>query len=185
MAPLENYIVEHCAPTLACLKTGTLFCVDIADTAELLRQIALWNSGLGDRGVSLTLLRQRGLRALVYMYRRSQLARDLAANDTASFLRGFGYTSMEPERALEHLKERLHTSEGFPHEIGVFLGYPLCDVLGYITNRGRNSKLTGCWQVYGDAEEAARQFARFRKCRDLYARLWREGKTVRQLTVCA
>ena len=87
MAPLENYIVEHCAPTLACLKTGTLFCVDIAETAELLRQIALWNSGLGDRGVSLTLLRQRGLRALVYMYRRSQLARDLAANDSASFLR--------------------------------------------------------------------------------------------------
>ena len=72
MAPLENYIVEHCAPTLACLKTGTLFCVDIAETAELLRQIALWNSGLGDRGVSLTLLRQRGLRALVYMYRRSR-----------------------------------------------------------------------------------------------------------------
>lgn len=36
MAPLENYIVEHCAPTLACLKTGTLFCVDIAETAELL-----------------------------------------------------------------------------------------------------------------------------------------------------
>ena len=75
MAPLENYIVEHCAPTLACLKTGTLFCVDIAEPAELLRQIALWNSGLGDRGVSLTLLRQRGLRALVYMYRRARTIR--------------------------------------------------------------------------------------------------------------
>lgn len=184
MAPLENYIVEHCAPTLASLKTGTLFCVDTAETAELLRQIALWDTGLGDRGVSTTLLRQRGLRALVYMYRRSQLERDLAEKGTAEFLRGLGYASTEPEPALEHLKERLGASEAFPHEIGVFLGYPLCDVLGYITNRGRNSKLTGCWQVYGDAAEAARQFARFRKCRYLYARLWSEGKTVRQLTVC-
>ena len=184
MAPLEKYMIEQGAPTLASLKTGTLFCVDTPETGELLRQIGQWDRRLSGKGISITLLRYNGRRALVYMYRRSQLERDLAEKGTAEFLRGLGYASTEPEPALEHLKERLGTSEAFPHEIGVFLGYPLCDVLGYITNRGRNSKLTGCWQVYGDAAEAARQFARFRKCRDLYARLWSEGKTVRQLTVC-
>lgn len=33
---------------------------------------------------------------------------------------------------LEQLRSRLHGSEEFPHEIGVFLGYPLNDVLGFI-----------------------------------------------------
>ena len=36
-----------------------------------------------------------------------------------------------------------------------------------------------------DEAEAARLFSRFRKCRDVYSRLWSEGRSVQQLTVCA
>ena len=39
MAPLEKYMIEQGAPTLASRKTGTLFCVDTPETGELLRQI--------------------------------------------------------------------------------------------------------------------------------------------------
>lgn len=60
MAPLEKYIVEQCAPTLASLKTGTLFCVDTEEPDELLRQIGLWDCELRPKGVSITLLRLRG-----------------------------------------------------------------------------------------------------------------------------
>ncbi len=38
----------------------------------------------------------------------------------------------------------------FPHEIGLFLGYPPEDVCGYIRNKGKCQKCTGHWQVYGD-----------------------------------
>lgn len=185
MAPLEKYMIEQGAPTLASLKTGTLFCVDTTEPGELLRQIGLWNSRLRDKGVSITLLRYNGHRALVYMYRHSQLRRDLETAGAAELLAQCGYASAEPEYAIERLRERLCSSAEFPHEIGLFLGYPLCDVLGYIKNRGQNSKLTGWWQVYGDAAEAERQFRRFRKCRDVYSRLWSEGRSLRQLTVCA
>ena len=41
----------------------------------------------------------------------------------------------------------------FPHEIGIFLGYPLADVAGFIRNKGRNCKCIGTWKVYGDAFE--------------------------------
>lgn len=184
MAPLEKYIVEQCAPTLASLKTGTLFCVDTEEPDELLSQIGLWDCELRPKGVSITLLRLRGRRALVYMYRRTQLRRDLSETGAAELLRSLGYVSAEPEQALTRLRERL-SGEEFPHEIGLFLGYPLCDVMGFIRNRGQNSKLTGWWQVYGDAEAAELTFARFRKCRDVYARLWSAGRSVQQLTVCA
>ena len=65
MAPLEKYIVEQCAPTLASLKIGTLFCVDTEEPDELLRQIGLWDRELRPKGVSITLLRLRGRRAPV------------------------------------------------------------------------------------------------------------------------
>lgn len=185
MAPLENYIIEQCAPTLANLKTGTLFCVDTSEPEELLTQIGRWNRELAGKGISITLLRIRGVRALVYMYRRTKLERDLAAPGAAKLLLGLGYDSVMPEPAIDRLKARLRSCEQFPHEIGVFLGYPLCDVLGFIRNRGQKSKLTGCWQVYGDEESAAIQFARFRKCREIYLKQWNGGRTVQQLTVCA
>ena len=64
----------------------------------------------------------------------------------------------------------------FPHEIGIFLGYPLADVTGFINNKGRNCKCIGTWKVYGDASSASKAFARFNKCSDVYNRLWKSGR---------
>ena len=106
MAPLEKYMIEQGAPTLASLKTGTLFCVDTTEPGELLRQIGLWNSRLRDKGVSITLLRYNGHRALVYMYRHSQLRRDLETAGAVELLAQCGYASAEPGYAIERLRER-------------------------------------------------------------------------------
>ena len=42
--------------------------------------------------------------------------------------------------------------------MGLLLGYPIADVVGYIRNKGKNSLLCGYWKVYDDAEEAKRVF---------------------------
>ena len=65
---------------------------------------------------------------------------------------------------LSHLSVRLG-EEDFPHEIGLFLGYPPVDVEGFCRNRGQNYKLCGCWKVYGDADAAQRYFDRCNRCR--------------------
>lgn len=87
--------------------------------------------------------------------------------------------------ALRRLQERLAVQDDFPHEIGVFLGYPVEDVVGFIENAGQNCKCCGCWKVYCDECTAMRTFAKFRKCRDVYKRLWQEGRSILQLTVAA
>ena len=66
---------------------------------------------------------------------------------------------------LEQLSDRLCLEQEFPHEIGIFLGYPLEDVDGFITHQGENCKLCGCWKVYGNVEQARRTFASYEKCR--------------------
>lgn len=57
------------------------------------------------------------------------------------------------------MKDRLHMCEKFPHEIGLFLDYPLVDVIGFIRNTGKNCKCSGCWKAYGNAKEAEKTFA--------------------------
>lgn len=58
---------------------------------------------------------------------------------------------------LRHLRRRLLWREGFPHEIGLFLGYPPEDVQGFLADPGGGRcKLCGHWKVYHDVEGARR-----------------------------
>lgn len=182
---LEKYLVEQCAPTLASLKTGTMFGVIEDDEAELIRQVSDWQTELAPKGLLLTILRYRNGRALIYLGRLSQLKRDLSSPGAMALLRSCGYEGGGCADVLDKLRERVVTMESFPHEIGLFLGYPLTDVLGFIRYGGKYSKLTGYWKVYGDAQDAERRFTSYRKCSEIYMRLWEMGRSVGQLAVTA
>lgn len=58
-AVLEKYLIRHCSPTLASLKTANLFNVPFETEEDLENQIHSWNACLTDKGVSLTILRVR------------------------------------------------------------------------------------------------------------------------------
>lgn len=182
---LENYLIEHCAPTLASLKTANLFTCRFGSEAELARQLAGWNEQLGEKGVALLALHCRKEKALIYVYRESRLEADLKKEGVAEFLTPLGYGKGGVDHALVFLKKRIREERGFPHEIGIFLGYPLGDVLGFIQNKGKNCKCTGCWKVYCDECEAMRMFEKFGKCKSVYRNLWSQGRSIRQLTVTA
>lgn len=180
---LDRYLIEHCSPTLASLKTASLFTYRFED--DLDSTVAAWNAQFAVKGISLLVLRRRENTALIYVFRHKKLAADLKRPGVDALLRENGYTELSVSGALEHLRVRLAENEAFPHEIGVFLGYPVEDVIGFIENAGQNCKCCGCWKVYCNECEAIRTFARFKKCREVYLRLWNEGRSILQLTVAA
>ncbi len=79
--------------------------------------------------------------------------------------------------------KRLKECEEFPHEIGLFLGYPPEDVQGFIENRADGCKYAGCWKVYGDADAARKIFAKYKKCTDIYCMQFARGMSIERLTV--
>lgn len=182
---IEKYLIEHCSPTLASIKTASLFTVDFSSVSELKNAISYWNACFSDKGVMLIVLRKKDGRALIYVCRKSRLQSDLHEPGVARFLNAYGYSGTDADVAIQTLKARLEQSEEFPHEIGIFLGYPLGDVIGFIENAGQNCKCSGCWKVYCNECEAVKAFARYKKCKDVYMRLWKQGRSVRQLTVTA
>ena len=135
--------------------------------------------------MELLILKREENAMLIYVCRRTQLAKDLERPGAKELLERYGYTDTSVDGAIERLRMRLASAAGFPHEIGLFLGYPVEDVLGFIENAGQNCKCCGCWKVYCNECEAVRTFARYKKCRDIYKRLWQEGRSVLQLTVAA
>lgn len=183
--PLDRYLIDHCSPTLANLKTANLFSCRYSSQEQLAGQVLGWHRVLESKGVCLRLLRAKNGCALIYVYRPLRLAADLCKPGVAEFLAGCGYQSLAPNEALARLSERLCSQEGFPHEIGLFLSYPLGDVQGFIENGGAHYKCSGCWKVYCNECETAKLFAKYQKCRGVYWRLFNGGRSVLQLTVAA
>jgi hypothetical protein len=178
-----RYLVEYCSPTLASLKMASLFRYRCEKSADLDQLIAEWEEALGGKGIRVLVLHRCDTFALIYVFRESRLKNLLKDVEVRAFLRSCGYRSFEPEQVIAKLKKHLWKKGDFPHEIGIFLGYPLGDVIGFIKNEGRNYKMIGNWKVYCNEEESMRAFERYRKCRDVYTRLWRQGRSVAQLTV--
>ena len=176
-----------CAPTLAGLKPASLFRYQPAPGQDAAAMAAAWHAALSPRGVTVRVLKQcpRTGAVLVYVYRPARVARLLAAPHMLDFLAGEGYTPGTADELLAQLAERLCCEQDFPHEIGVFLGYPLSDVVGFIENSGRNFTCCGCWKAYGDPQAAQRHFAQLRKCTAVYLRLFHSGTPILRLAVAA
>lgn len=180
----EEMIVRYCAPTLASLKTGNMFSCRFESIDGMREAVRGINRRLSGKGLRAIPLRYDGEKALIYIYRPCMLRRDLCDEAACSLLREQGYACNNPNRCLIRLREKMRVSGDFPHEIGLFLGYPPEDVHGFIHCKGE-AKCTGCWKVYGDVDSACRTFERYRKCTDVYLRQWARGRDIEKLTVPA
>lgn len=180
---LERAIIDHASPTLARLKLGNLFNHTMGDGFPA--EFAMLRRQLKDKGVTMTILKISRGKALIYLYRAEELAKTLATVGVRRLLETCGYRCFDVDGALDTLRTRLHSFDAFPHEIGVFLGYPLEDVLGFIENGGRNCLSCGCWKVYSNECEALKAFERYEKCKAVYQRLFASGCPLTRLTVAA
>ena len=181
---LERLFVEQAAPTLAGIKPGSLFSCPPEDFCRGVR-LSDWNTQMKSKGILARALGRCGQgRVVVYVYRPRQLERLLAESAVSAFLAEKGYESpCDPEACLRQLTRRILAGDDFPHEVGIFLGYPLEDVEGFIRHKGRSCALCGAWKVYGDAARAQKRFALFTHCTNVYKRLFAAGTPLIRLTV--
>ena len=121
--------------------------------------------------------------ALVYLYRPEKLKRDLADSKALSILKDRGYPADSAELCVAELLLRLNSGSGFPHEIGLFLGYPPDDVEGFIYKGADKAKYTGLWKVYGDLDSALAKFAAYKKCAAVYREAFDKNISFEKLIV--
>ena len=184
----EEALIEDCSPTLAGLKAASLYRFSPQDPRQFARQLRLWREVFARLGLELLVL--KGCRSqgsyLLYLYRPDALARLLESRGTRDYLESLAYdVQASPRDLLRQLARRLCLAREFPHEIGVFLGYPLEDVIGFIQNKGQGYTCCGCWKSYGDPHMARRRFSRYHRCTALYKQRYASGTPITQLIVAA
>lgn len=156
---LDYLFAVHCAPAMAGIKPANLISCSRRDYPDLDTQLEEYRRAFAPRGVCFQVLCACPRHFLILVYRPQLLGEYLARPEVRRVLNRFGYPAGESlPRSLARLGRRIRRGGGFPHEVGLFLGYPVEDVEGFIRHEGRNYKVCGPWKVYGDVDAARRSF---------------------------
>lgn len=180
----ESKLAFHSAPALLGIKCASLVSIkhdvlwenDLQHDFSLDEQIECFNSKASAKGLEIKKLCSCTKRTLIYVFNRHLLNGLLYSEHNLSLLKRYGYSAHQTvDQMLERLSERISQNGDFPHEIGIFLGYPTEDVAGFIENKGENYKLCGCWKVYSDEVRAKKMFDNYGKCRKFLCNKLNQG----------
>jgi hypothetical protein len=171
---LASFLALETAEILEGVKPANL--INIADRRRACgRNLhSLW------RRYGAALLRRSGLRVremaqrddavLLFIYHEASLVELLSRKNVATFLGKAGYgNTADLETTLAQLQGRMD-GDGFPHEIGVFLGYPLKDVAGFMGLAPLPVTGQGLWKIFGPPEKSLQLAETFLDCRCRMAR---------------
>lgn len=97
---------------------------------------------------------------ILMIYNRKLLEEVINKKENRSFLKYFGYYSINLESNLKVLKNR-YDKYNCPHEIGIFLGIPVEEVRAFIESSGNNYIESRYWKVFVDRKKSTDIFKRY------------------------
>ena len=157
---LLSVIMCNAAPTIKNHKTSSL--INFKNSNRNISNI--WNRYKNEVkekiGIHYFELKKDTKNTIVLFYNKEKLEASLMDNKNMEFLKRFGYNEqMSIDKCLSLLKDRFQHM--CPHEIGVFLGYPIEDVVSFVDFPNSKCKMVGYWKVYHDIEKAEIIFNRY------------------------
>ncbi len=178
---LLRFLMIKTAAVRAGIKPGALLrvarCCRLSDAEIRLCQ----NEILDALKLKFRILKDDPDSALVLFYDPELLAETLADPEKAAYLAGHGYGECRRTgEYLNMLKERCRTMS-LPHEVGIFIGYPLKDVMGFIEKAPRTPVARGDWQVFGEPEESLRLMQLYRCAEQLAEKII---ETYQDMEIC-
>lgn len=188
---MEEKFLQHAAPTLANIKPSNLFNIIHRQSDErkecLLALIAL-KEQLKPLHLRILILKHSAEQTQILLYRPKYLQKILSHPLCQDLLASYGYPSNNEGQVLAHLRKRFNSTKDFPHEIGLFLGYPPHDVKTFIDNlqgKTAQSVCTGSWKAYEKKDQALRCFNRYKQCTHYLCAKYREGVEFLDIVRCA
>ena len=177
---LEEQLAYHTAPVLMGIKPAGLFSVGQA-LGDTWKQIRAFHQKMASSGLHIRILCSCKKRLLLFVYQEQRLEAALSPSIRTLLRKKFGYRQTQSlDAMLSELAEHIQQSATFPHEIGLFLGYPVADVLGFIAHHGEDYLLLGYWKVYRNAEQAKQLFSQYDGCRSYLCRQMKQGRSFYQ-----
>lgn len=175
---IEMQLALQCAPLFSGLKVSNLLIIQRNSLKQL-------DSILSNTHISYYVLLRRNSKITILLYDEKRLLKYMENERVIKLLRKMGYEQDTLYDMLSFFRERykkyMCDKEEFPHEMGIFLGYPIEDVEGYIVNDGKNFLYTGYWKVYENLPEKEMLFYKFESVKETMIELILSGIRIEKI----
>lgn len=176
----EKILAMHCSPAICGIKSSNLVNCARADFPDPERNAEELNRIFYPK-ICFTVLKADEDRVLLLVYQRAKLSKALFSRNNYEYLVSHNYPrEKEIAKYLSCLKERISENDSFPHEIGVFLGYALEDIIDFAEG-SKECIYIGYWKVYSRKEEKIEIFNRYTRCRNIVTGLLEKGYHLRAI----
>ncbi|ERL04301.1 DUF3793 family protein [Mitsuokella sp. oral taxon 131] len=165
----EAILGQHAAPTLVGIKAASLLSFRKDRYRDFNALLASYQPCFSCKGIATFRVAEGEAFVLLLFYREGALMetmrRAFSVPEARQLLVSLGYRTDDAlADLLEHLRLRMRLRKTFPHEIGLFLGYPPEDVVGFIKYNGQNFCYSGYWKVYANEKETRALFEQYSVC---------------------
>lgn len=169
---IETQLALQCAPLITGLKVSNLLIISKGNE-EVVKRI------LNRTGISYYRLIQTRTKTTFLLFRRNELEEFLADENVRNVLMKAGYKSLQIDKILRTFSLRyeayMQGDKCFPHEMGLLLGYPVEDVVGFVENNGKNFLYSGYWKVYENQKAKVKLFDKFKVAEETLIHLLSNG----------
>ncbi len=169
----DQMMIHFCAPTLCEIKPGNIFFLKNKDFSKT--SFEQWKQTLFIRGFSSFAIKLSDTSIAIFVCNVCWERKILGDSLVHSYLLEKDYHSNGVFDFIQEFSNHLQTENGFPHEIGVLLGYPVDDVIEFENHQGKNCKYCGQWKSYNDIENARQCHCRYKNCSGFCEKLYNEG----------
>ena len=178
LSQVENKMALQCAPIITGIKVSNLLIVSSKDEGTV--RVILRKTGI----IHYRLLRQNN-KTTFLLFRIPGLTKHLQDPKVQLVLKESGYRDFSLGGILRTFQGRYETymnkGEGFPHEIGILLGYPIEDVVGFMEQKGKNFLYSGYWKVYKDVPLKKQIFEQYENAKETLILLLASGYEIHSI----
>lgn len=175
---IETQLALQCAPLVTGLKVSNLLIIQ-NDNTVIVKEI------LKGTGIVCSILHISDGKTIFLLYKESDMKAYLSQKRVRTLLAQLGYGNYELKNLLmlfrKRYKKYMNGEIGFPHEMGLFLGYPVEDVHGFIKHTGKNFLYSGYWKVYKNLPLKMQLFQSFEQARERVIQLISCGISIREI----
>lgn len=180
---IEKFLIYNASLVISGLKPSATVTIK-KDCANLYKSwIQYGVEFLKNIDIKYIKLRECDNALIILVYNEENLKNYIFESENKKFLMKLGYIDENNINKYLLILENRYKKFNCPHELGIFLGFPLNDVKDFMECTKKKCLSCGYWLVYNDLKEAKEVFNKYDKVKDFTVSYLLNGNSSRNVVL--
>lgn len=160
---IEKFLIYNASLVISGVKPSATITIKKGNENLYDKWIKYGISFLKEIDIQYINLRECSNALIILIYSEEKLSNYIFKEENKRFLRQLGYSEENDMREYLEILKRRYKEFNCPHELGIFLGFPLNDVKDFMNCKDKKCLSCGYWLVYNNLQEAQEIFSKYDK----------------------